>query len=52
LFAVGVGDNPRESLSELAKLGAAVDHPARVEDEFDGDHRWREIDVRPVCGDL
>jgi hypothetical protein len=28
LLAVGVGENPREALSELAKLGAA-DHPAR-----------------------
>ena len=40
LLAVGVGENPRESLSELAKLGARlivgareagreIDHPAR-----------------------
>ena len=29
LLAVGVGENPRESLSELAKLGRPADHPAR-----------------------
>jgi hypothetical protein len=29
LLAVGVGENPRESLSELAGLGGQVDHPAR-----------------------
>jgi hypothetical protein len=28
LLAVGVGENPRESLSELAKLGARLIHPA------------------------
>ena len=28
LLAVGVGENPRESLSELARLVARFDHPA------------------------
>jgi hypothetical protein len=28
LLAVDVGENPRESLSELAQLGGAIDHPA------------------------
>ena len=35
LFAVGVGENPRESLSELAKLGARLIIQRAVEDEFD-----------------
>src|SRR4051794_20883678 len=34
LLAVGVGDNPRESLSELAKLGARLIIQRAVEDEF------------------
>src|SRR3954466_7937035 len=34
LLAVGVGENPRESLSELAELGARVISPRAVEDEF------------------
>ena len=33
--AVGVGENPRESLSELAKLGARLIIQRAVEDEFD-----------------
>jgi hypothetical protein len=28
LLVVGVGENPRESLSEFARLAAAADHPA------------------------
>jgi hypothetical protein len=32
---VGVGENPRESLSELAKLGARLIIQRAVEDEFD-----------------
>jgi putative transposase len=36
LLAVGVGDNPRESLSELARLGARLIIQRAVEDEFDG----------------
>jgi putative transposase len=35
LLAVGMGDNPRESLSELAKLGARLIIQRAVEDEFD-----------------
>jgi transposase-like protein len=35
LLAVGVGDNPRESLSELARLGARLIIQGAVEYEFD-----------------
>jgi len=35
LLAVGVGENPRESLSELARLGARSIIQRAVEDEFD-----------------
>jgi transposase-like protein len=35
LLAVGVGENPRESLTELAKLGARLIIQRAVEDEFD-----------------
>jgi transposase-like protein len=35
LLAVGVGDNPRESLSELARLGARLIIQRAVEYEFD-----------------
>jgi transposase-like protein len=35
LLAVGVGENPRESLSELARLGARLIIQQAVEDEFD-----------------
>src|SRR5438128_2853975 len=35
LLAVGVGENPRESLSGLAKLGARLIIQGAVEDEFD-----------------
>ena len=35
LLAVGVGENPRESLSELARLGARLIIQRTVEDEFD-----------------
>jgi putative transposase len=35
LLAVGVGDNPRESLSELARLGARLIIQRAVEEEFD-----------------
>ena len=35
MFAVGVGDNPRETLSELARLGARLIIQRAVEDEFD-----------------
>jgi hypothetical protein len=35
LLAVGVGENPRESLSELARLGGRLIIQRAVEDEFD-----------------
>ena len=35
LLAVGVGENPRETLAELAKLGARLIIRRAVEDEFD-----------------
>jgi putative transposase len=35
LLSVGVGENPRESLSELARLGARLIIRRAVEDEFD-----------------
>jgi hypothetical protein len=35
LLAVGVGENPREALSALAKLGARLIIQRAVEDEFD-----------------
>jgi hypothetical protein len=35
LLAVGVGENPRQSLSELARLGARLIIQRAVEDEFD-----------------
>jgi putative transposase len=35
LLGVGVGDNPRESLSELARLGARLIIQRAVEEEFD-----------------
>jgi putative transposase len=35
LLALGVGENPRESLSELARLGARLIIQRAVEDEFD-----------------
>ena len=35
VLAVGVGESPRESLSELAKVGARLIIQRAVEDEFD-----------------
>src|SRR6476646_5984438 len=35
MLSVGVGENPRESLSELAKLGARLIIQRAVEEEFD-----------------
>src|SRR4051812_11079763 len=35
LLAVGVGENPREALSELARLGARLIIQRAVEEEFD-----------------
>jgi putative transposase len=50
LLAVGVGENPRESLSELAKLGARLIIQRAVEDEFDawlGRARYERRPDRP-----
>ncbi len=35
MLSVGVGENPRESLSELARLGARLIIQRAAEDEFD-----------------
>src|SRR5215472_3366824 len=35
MLSAGVGENPRESLSELARLGARLIIQRAVEDEFD-----------------
>jgi transposase-like protein len=35
MLSVGVGENPRESLTELARLGARLIIQRAVEDEFD-----------------
>src|SRR5437588_2782080 len=35
MLSVGVGENPRETLSELARLGARLIIQRAVEDEFD-----------------
>jgi transposase-like protein len=54
MLSVGVGENPRESLSELAKLGARLIIQRAVEDEFDawlGRARYerRPRDQREEC---
>ena len=49
LFAVGVGDNPRESLSELAKLGARLIIQRAVEEEFDAWLGRARYERRPEC---
>ena len=43
LLAVGVGENPSESLSELAKLGARLIIQRAVEDELRRAARARQI---------
>src|SRR3954447_18537066 len=48
LLAVGVGENPRESLSELAKLGARLIIQRAVEDEFDALDERRAEEARPI----
>ena len=51
LLAVGVGEHPRESLSELAKLGARLIIQRAVEDEFDawlGRARYERRPEAPV----
>ncbi len=47
LLAVGVGENPRESLSGLAKLGARLIIQRAVEDEFDAWLGRASYDRRP-----
>ena len=47
LLAVGVGGNPRESLSSLAKLGARLIIQRAVEDEFDAWLGRARYDRRP-----
>jgi putative transposase len=49
LLAVGVGENPRESLSELAKLGARLIIQRAVEDEFDAWLGRSRYERRPDC---
>jgi putative transposase len=48
LLAVGVGENPRESLSELARLGARLIIQRAVEDEFDAWLGRARYDRRPA----
>jgi putative transposase len=52
LLAVGVGENPRESLSELARLGARLIIQRAVEDEFDAWPGRARYERRPdyQCG--
>src|SRR3954451_23400803 len=47
LLAVGGGENPRESLSELARLGARLIIQRAVEDEFDALEERRAEEARP-----
>jgi putative transposase len=47
LLAVGVGENPRETLSELARLGAKLIIQRAVEDEFDAWLGRARYDRRP-----
>jgi transposase-like protein len=47
LLAVGVGENPHQSLSELAKLGARLIIQRAVEDEFDAWLGRARYDRRP-----
>src|SRR5215217_2028302 len=49
LLAVGVGENPRESLSELAKLGARLIIQRAVEEEFDAWLGRARYERRPDC---
>ena len=49
MLAVGVGENPRETLSELAKLGARLIIQRAVEDEFDAWLGRARDERRPEC---
>jgi hypothetical protein len=48
LLAVGVGDDPRETLSELARLGARLIIQRAVEDEFDAWLGRAQYERRPT----
>jgi hypothetical protein len=48
LLSVGVGENPRESLSELARLRARIIQRA-VEDEFNAWLGRARYERRPAC---
>ena len=52
LLTVGVGDNPREPLSELAKLGARLTIQRAGDDEFDARLGRARYEWRPEyqCG--
>jgi hypothetical protein len=47
-----VGENPRESLSELARLVARLIIQHAVEDEFDAFRRTRELSAAPIASPL
>jgi putative transposase len=49
LLSVGVGEHPREALSELAKLGARLIIQRAVEDEFDAWLGRARYERRPDC---
>jgi putative transposase len=49
LLAVGVGENPRQSLSELARLGARLIIQRAVEEEFDAWLGRARYERRPDC---
>jgi hypothetical protein len=49
LLALGVGENPRESLSELAKLGARLIIQRAVEEELDAWLGRARYERRPDC---
>jgi hypothetical protein len=48
LLAVGVGEHPRQSQSELAKLGARLIIQRAVEDEFDARLGRARYERRPT----
>src|SRR5213075_2830401 len=50
LLAVGVGEKPRESLSELARLGARLIIQRAVEEEFDAWLGRARYERKPEAG--
>src|SRR5437763_15522743 len=48
MLSVGVGESPRETLSELARLGARLIIQRAVEDEFDAWLGRARYERRPV----